>query len=104
MNARLRAYLSLLCYSNVIAIMNQHNIPLAMKVNDIYGLADPGNTEPWYLGAVLTIQTGDTTGAIRQLGTAIEKGFNNRQRILQQPEFEKLQSRPDVFDLMKKIK
>lgn len=104
MNARLRAYLSLLCYSNVIAIMNQHNTPLAMKVNDIYRLADPANTEPWYLGAVLQIQTGDTTGAIRQLSTAIEKGFNDRQRILQQPEFEKLQSRPDVFDLMKKIK
>lgn len=104
MNARLRAYLSLLCYSNVTAIMNQHNIPLAMKVNDIYRLADPDNTEPWYLGAVIQIQTGDTTGAIRQLSTAIEKGFNDRQRILQQPEFEKLQSRPDVFDLMKEIK
>jgi hypothetical protein len=104
MNARLGAFLSLLCYSNVNAAMNQRNAEMAEKLVGIYQLADPKNPEPYYLKAVILMQRNDTVQAMKKLEEAVSKGFSDKNRLLGQPEFEGIKNETAFFDLMKKIK
>lgn len=104
MNARLKAFLSLLCYSNVNAAMKQRNGDMAVKLIGVYQLADPVNPEPNYTYAVLLMQSSDTIQAIRQLQVALSKGFSDKNRLLAQPEFEGLKNLPPFFDLLQKMK
>ncbi|MEI7981155.1 MAG: hypothetical protein WCI71_05850, partial [Bacteroidota bacterium] len=104
MNARLRSFLSLLCYSNVNAAMKQQKNDMAEKLTGVYQLADPANPEANYLYAVILIQRNDTTMAIRQLQAAISKGFSDKGRLLSQTEFEGIKKTPSFFDLVQKMK
>ena len=104
MNARLRAFLSLVCYSNANQAIRQRNREVAKKVIDVYELADPLNPEPNYLRAVILLQRYDTTAAVGQLNIAIVKGFSDKSRMVQQPEFRMLKNSTAWFDLLQKMK
>jgi hypothetical protein len=104
MNVRLKAFLSLICYSNVNAAMKQRNSDMAEKLIGVYQLADPMNPEPNYTHAVLLMQRDDTIQAMRQLQTSVSKGFSDKNRLLAQPEFEGLKNVPSFFDLVQKMK
>jgi len=103
-NKRLLSFLSLLCYSNANTSMKQNNADLSLKVIDIYELADPMNPEPNYLRSILLIRQNDTTSSLNQLQKAINKGFSNKVRIMQQNEFQGLKEYRPYFDLLQKIK
>ncbi len=104
MIARVRAYVSLLCYSNVNAAMKQNNHEMAGKLVVIYELVEPSNPEPNYLTAVLRSWASDSTACFNELGKAISKGFSDKGRIRQQREFENYRNSPRFFDLIKKMK
>ena len=104
MHARLRAFLSLLCYSNVNAAMAQQNYDMAKKLIQIYELADPSNPEPHYIYAKLLMRNNDTTSAIGQLQEAVSKGFSDKNRLLSEPEFDGIKNIPAFFDLSGKMK
>jgi pimeloyl-ACP methyl ester carboxylesterase len=104
MNARLKAFLSLVCYSNADAAIKQRNREVAKTVITVYEMADPQNPEPNYMRAVILLQRYDSTAAVKQLGIAISKGFSDKIRMMQQPEFQGLKNSPDYFDLLQKMK
>ncbi len=101
---RLLGFLSLFCYSNANAALNQDNREMAEKVIRIYEMSDPQNPEPNYLQAMLCMRNNDTTTAMFQLEIAIGKGFKDKSRALQQREFEDQQSNKIFFDLLQKMK
>jgi len=104
MNARLRAFLSLMCYSNASQAIIQRNREAAKKVINIYELADPQNPEPNYMRAVILLQRYDTAAAVAQLEKAVNKGFSDKIRMIQQPEFVMLKNSQAWFNLLQKIK
>lgn len=104
MNARLKAFLSLVCYSNANEAMKQHDPDLATNVIAIYEIADQQNPEPNYMRAIILVQQNDTTTAVKQLGIAVGKGFSDKSRMMQQAEFEALKNSPAYFDLLHKMK
>ena len=104
MNARLKAFLSLLCYSYANAAMKQHSDPEAEKVITIYEAADPPNSEPNYMHAILLASRSENEAATVQLQIAVTKGFADKIRLMQQPEFQSLKSSPAWYDLLKTMK
>lgn len=104
MPIRLKAYISLLCYSNAQAAMKQNSHELANNIVDIYRIVDPSNPEPYYLKAILLSWAGDSASCFRELQMAVDKGFNDRARMMQQPEFEDYKESPSFFDLTKKMR
>ncbi len=104
MVARLKAYLSLLCYSNATAAMKQNEHEMANRIVTIYAMADPSNPEPNYLSAVLRSWANDSTACFDELNTAISKGFSDKGRLMQQREFESYRKSPRFFDLMQNMK
>ncbi len=103
-NKRLLSFLSLLCYSNANAAIGQGNPEMVLKIIDIYETADPGNPEPNYMRSFLLMERSDTAASMAQLGLAIDKGFADRFRVLDQPQFQGLKEYRRYFDLVQKIK
>ncbi|MEI7663760.1 MAG: PHB depolymerase family esterase [Bacteroidota bacterium] len=104
MNSRLKAFLSLLCYSYANAAIRQQNIPAAERIIAIYETADKPNPEPNYMRAILLAARAESKGAMDQLKVAVSKGFAETERMMQQPEFQSLKSSPGWYELLKTIK
>lgn len=87
MYQRLLAYLSLAfySYSNQL-IKNNQNEPAQYFVN-LYKMADPANSEAWYFSAILQARKNEVKGAENDLLKAVTCGFNEKERLHQQPEF-----------------
>jgi hypothetical protein len=104
MYARLRGFLSLMCYSDANNALREGNRELAARVIDIYEMADPGNPEPNYLRATILAGGSGSSEAAAQLKRAISKGFNDRNRMERQPEFQAMKNSPAWVELMKTVK
>jgi predicted esterase len=93
MYQRLLAYLSLAFYSisNQLINQNQNQNDQATYFVNLYKLADPTNSEAWYFSAVLDARNNNSTVATNDLLKAADNGFNDKQRMLQQPEFQTIQ-------------
>jgi pimeloyl-ACP methyl ester carboxylesterase len=102
-DCRLMAFLSLFCYMNANAAMAKQDETSAVKIIAVYEMADPGNPEPNYLRAILFARRSDTGATIDQLNVAASKGFTEKSRLTQQPEFQSLKNLPEWFDLLKKM-
>ena len=90
MYQRLLAYLSLAFYSiSNQLIHNNQNEPAQYFVT-LYKMADPTNSEVWYFSAVLNARNNNPEAAEADLLKAVENGFNDTTRMLQQPEFQTL--------------
>jgi hypothetical protein len=87
MYQRLLAYLSLAfySYSNQL-IKNNQNDPAQYFVN-LYKMADPTNSEAWYFSAILQARKNEVVAAEQDLLKAVSCGFNEKERLRQQPEF-----------------
>jgi hypothetical protein len=91
MYQRLLAYLSLAFYSiSNQSISNNQNSEATYFVT-LYKLADPTNSEAWYLSAMINAKNGNSKLATDDLTKAADNGFNDTKRMLQQPEFQNLQ-------------
>jgi hypothetical protein len=104
MNARLKAFLSIICYANAKEAIRQRNREVAKSIINVYEMADPENPEPNYMRAVILLQRYDTAAAVAQLEKAVNKGFSDKIRMIQQPEFVMLKNSQAWFNLLQKIK
>ncbi|HEY4207263.1 MAG TPA: hypothetical protein VGM31_10640 [Puia sp.] len=96
MYQRLLAYLSLAFYSLSNHMINGNENDAARHFVELYKLADPNNSEAWYFSAILNARAHEARAAENDLLRAVENGFKDKPRLLQQPEF-KNQSTPINF-------
>jgi hypothetical protein len=87
---RLLAYLSLAFYSISNQLIHSNQNDGAEYFVGLYKLADPANNEAWYLSAIINARKNNSKAAEDDLLKAIANGFNDKDRMLQQPEFQSL--------------
>ncbi|HEY4151430.1 MAG TPA: hypothetical protein VGM41_20970 [Chitinophagaceae bacterium] len=90
MNQRLLAYLSLVFYSLSNRLINGNANSEARNFVELYKMADPGNSEAWYFSALLHARANQAQPAESDLLKAVDCGFRNKDRMMQQPEFQSL--------------
>jgi hypothetical protein len=95
MYQRLLAYLSLAFYSISNQMIGTNRNEPARHFVELYKMADPTNSEAWYLSAVLDIREGHAPAAGADLQKAVSLGFMDRARLRQQPEFQRSFSASD---------
>jgi hypothetical protein len=89
MYQRLLAYLSLAFYSISNHLLNSNENNEARHFVELYKMADPTNSEAWYFSAVLHAREGHADAVESDLRKAIQYGFRDRGRVVQQQEFKK---------------
>jgi hypothetical protein len=62
----------------------------ARRFVELYKLADPTNSEAWYFSAILNAREGKAHEAEADLLKADSYGFRDKERLLQQTEFQAL--------------
>ena len=90
MYQRLLAWLSLAFYSFSNQLINSNQNNDARYTVGLYKLADPTNSEAWYFSAILNARNNDAAATEKDLLKAVENGFNDKNRLQQQPEFQNL--------------
>jgi poly(3-hydroxybutyrate) depolymerase len=101
MNQRLLAFLSLAFYSISNQMLRQNNNDIAPYFVDLYKLVDPTNTEAWYFSAQVNARNHQTQVMNQDLMKAVALGFNDVNRIIQQPEFQGQVNLPGVQQAMR---
>jgi hypothetical protein len=91
MYQRLLAYLSLAFYSFSNRLINSNGNNGARHFVELYKMADPTNSEAWYFSAILDEREGHAQAAENDLRKAVECGFRDKNRMMQQAEFKNLQ-------------
>ncbi len=105
MYQRLLAYLSLGFYSISNQLINQNQNDQAAYFVNLYKLADPTNSEAWYFAAILDARKSDANAVNNDLFKAVKNGFNDKERMLEQHEFQSLQpaiNYSEIEDAMEK--
>jgi len=87
---RLLAYLSLAFYSYSNHLINANANNEARYFVELYKIADPSNSEAWYFSAILSARNKQAQAAENDLIKAAGYGFRDKNRLLQQPEFQQL--------------
>lgn len=96
MYQRLLAYLSLAFYSISNQLINANQDDGARHFVQLYKMADPTNSEAWYFSAILDARAGNGRAATDELLKAVRDGFNDKARLRQQPEFQRLGKQIDL--------
>ena len=96
MYQRLLAYLSLAFYSISNQLINGNQNEGARHFVELYKKADPTNSEAWYFSAILDAREGNGRAATGDLLTAVDAGFNDKGRLRQQQEFQRLGGQIDL--------
>lgn len=102
MYQRLQAYLSLAFYTISNQMINRNENKIAEFFVALYKMADPTNSEAWYFSAILDARNKEAGKSIKDLEKAIALGFNDKKRLMQQPEF--AQENIDLNEIEKQIK
>ena len=87
MDRRLLAYLSLAFYSFSNRLLNANENTGARHFVELYKIADPTNSEAWYLSAILDAREKNAPAVENDLHKAVRNGFRDERRMRQQPEF-----------------
>lgn len=103
-NRRILAFMGLYCYMQSGAELSKGNDQTAAKVIDIYELIEPQNPEANFLRARVYARQGNRDLALKQLNTAIAKGFTDIVRMEQQEEFTALKNVQEFEALVKRLK
>jgi predicted esterase len=104
MYKRLKAYLSLAFYSISNQLIKGNGNADAKNFVNLYKMIDPANSEAWYLSAILNARGNNAKAAKEDLLKAIVNGFNDKSRLVQQPEFQKIESQIDLNEIESKMK
>ena len=104
MYQRLEAYLSLAFYSisNQLIKGNQNND--ALYFVGLYKLVDPTNSEAWYFSAILNARNKNSKATEDDLVKAVSLGFRDKNRLMQQPEFQQSRLTINLSDIENKMK
>lgn len=90
MNQRLLAYLSLAFYSYSNHFITGNSNDAARYYVNLYKMVDPTNSESWYFSAILYAREANARATEKELLKAVEYGFNDKARLKQQEEIQKL--------------
>jgi hypothetical protein len=101
---RMLSYLSLLSYMVSNRAVTSGDTASARQALAIYKRVDPENSEVYYLFAVLDMKEDRPGPALASLKTAVAKGFSDKPRLQNQPEFQSLKADRAYFDLEQSIK
>jgi predicted esterase len=101
---RMLSYLSLVAYMSSSRALAGTDTADAQYALQIYQWVDPDNSEVYYLTALLKAKERNAPAVLSALKTAIGKGFTDKARMQQQPEFEPLQSTREYLDLLQQMK
>lgn len=96
-NQRLLNYLSLVSYMYADNALKNNKIAEAQKFLFIYEKVDPDNTEVYYLKAVYYALQNNNNMALKSLEEAVDKGFDDFERIAKDPHFHFSQIELDVI-------
>lgn len=100
---RLLAWLSLAFYSYSNHFINSKSNSEARYFTELYKLADSANSEAWYFSAILHAREGQPQAAENDLMKAAGEGFNDGNRLAQQPEFRQLWDPAHLSGMEKKM-
>ncbi len=103
MYQRLVAYLSLAFYSISNNLINNNQNEAAQYFVTLYKMDDPTNSEAWYFSAVLDARKNSAKATQDDLLKAANYGFNDTNRMIQQPEFLKLSPQINFGKIESKI-
>jgi pimeloyl-ACP methyl ester carboxylesterase len=104
MHERLRGYASLMAYSYANQAFKSNNLHAAEKLIAIYAIVDPTNSEWAYMQAQLYVKIGMNDYAFGSLEKAVTIGFNDKQRMQNDPVFAGLISDPRFAAVLGKMK
>jgi hypothetical protein len=104
MYQRLLAYLSLAFYSISNQLINNNQNDAAQYFVTLYKTADATNSEAWYFSAILNARNNNTKAAEDDLIKAAGYGFNDVNRMMHQPEFQKLSAQINFAAVESKMK
>jgi len=104
MYQRLQAYLSLAFYTISNQMINRNENKIAEFFVALYKMADPTNSEAWYFSAILDARNNDVRQTKKDLEKTIALGFNDKKRLMQQPEFSKENLDIHLNEIEKQIK
>ena len=93
---RLLSYMSLLAYMYSNQALTAGDLDMASRFIKIYETVDPENPEHAYMNALLMMQYKNPALAIKALKRAVELGFNDRERMLQEQAFSSLMALPEM--------
>jgi hypothetical protein len=104
MYRRLIAYLSLAFYSISNQLINSNQNAEAQQFANFYKLADPKNSEAWYLSAIINARASKAKATREDLLHSISLGFSDKNRIINQTEFQSLAGQLDLNEIENKMK
>jgi predicted esterase len=104
MYQRLQAYLSLAFYSFSNQLINQNQDDGAKYFVELYKMADPANPEAWYFSAILDARENNAGATESDLNKSVANGFNDKERLEKQSEFQRLGSKINLAAIEQKIK
>ncbi len=104
MYQRLIAFLSLAFYSISNNLINNNQNEAAQYFVTLYKMADVTNSEAWYFSAILHARNNNAKATEDDLLKAAGYGFNDVNRMMQQPEFQKLSAQINFAAIESKMK
>ncbi|HEY5463716.1 MAG TPA: hypothetical protein VIJ95_10715 [Hanamia sp.] len=104
MYQRLQAYLSLAFYSISNQLIETGKNDEAAYFVSLYKKADPTNSEAWYFSAILDARSHNAKAAQVDLLEAVKNGFTDKNRLIQQPEFQNPPTNIDLSEIISKMK
>lgn len=100
---RVLGFLSLSAYMYSNNSLKQNNPDAAKIYIEIYRLVDPGNSEHRYLAAIVAARENRKDEVVKALSEAIELGFNDKARLLAEPDFTGYHTDAEFEALVKKL-
>lgn len=99
-NKRILAFLGLVSYMQTNTALRQNQILVAEKYDAIYKYVNPKNTEAYYLGALISAKQKNTGKVLKNLKQALLLGFDDLNRINNEPSFAYLSNNQQFIDLI----
>jgi len=100
---RILGFLSLSSYMYSNNALKQ-NLPEAASIyTEIYRLVDPENPEHRYMAAIVAARKGDKDAVFEDLNKAIELGFNEKTRLMSDPDFSGFHTDPRFEAVLKRL-
>ena len=103
-NDRLLGFVSLGAYLYSRNAVDQLKTDQSGHYIDIYRMADPKNPEWAFLSACRSMQLGETTVAMTSLNTAVQLGFDDAEKLVQEKTLTGLQQEPAFQSLVAKLR
>ncbi len=97
---RLKAFVSMLCYMQVQANLNQKNLEKASEFLNIYRKVDPENPDVYYFNAILAKTLDAKANVIPTLLEAVKFGYYEDDKLANEPLFDDFKQSKEFTDIL----